>query len=448
MLRFLLIVVNLISFSKVYCQPGNRLIEDLRTINSAVVHSPCQGSQTMTISHRAMNIFLADKTAYLSAFGDLSYYTNYVTLSSSSGMLTLNHNFQKASGKDEPTRGLFSLGAKAKIADGFNTSLVDKKFRKNVGITLTQAWLGKVKTTLSGCGEQNKPTDFLNQKQAMDALRMGIVHQLVNDINKKVTDFNDAISAIDSAQEIPGQNIQAARALVQHDFYAELVDEYQLQFARMQAEALTKTNYFKTITTHWTSLIAYVPLAFPKFNIAASYTSPIQQVHPYPFEISLNHTRLWESSKAGRLFITLSAKLAANNSVNAFLTNTSTFTEYKNQGGIDTLLLTFLKNDEINVGSYQNFITPSLHARVVYFSPGSHIGVSFLLEKNFGNDNLLNGRLGIPVILINSKKLPAMNVEFQVSFFDITHQLSADKKQGNNTSIGVGIGIPFSRLMY
>jgi hypothetical protein len=162
----------------------------------------------------------------------------------------------------------------------------------------------------------------------------------------------------------------------------------------------------------------------------------------------LSHTRFWESSKAGKLFITVSGKIAANNSVQSIGLKPTNFNDYKNLGGTDTLYLSSMANDVAYLGSYKTFITPSIRGRVVYFSHESHVGISLLLEQHFGSYNILNGRIGIPVVLINSKKLPALNIEFQLSYYDITKTIKAEHWRANRKLIGVGIGIPMSRLMY
>jgi len=406
----------------------------------------------MVITNRAMNVFLADKTGYLSEHGDLSLYTNYVTLSTPTGTLTINHNFQKAKGIDEPLKSFFNVGIQANVADGFNTTFLDKKFKNELGLDLKQTWLGKVKTRFSACKQNQRDENLVdlqvNQKQAMDALRAGILHSLEMEINKKEADFKMALNAIDSADEVPGQNLSVTRALALQNFYADLKEEYEEKFAKLQAETLAKTKDFKFITTHWTSFEIYVPLFFPPYNIAASYTTSFQEKHPYPFELTLNHTWLREDSKLGRLFITISGNLLGNNSVRSFALDKTSFIQYKELGGTDTLHLASLKNDEIYIGNYGTFLTSALKGRIVYFFPDSHVGISFLLEQNFGRYNLLNGRIGLPIVLINSKKLPSVNFEFDVAFFDMTHKIKADKKFENKTSIGLRAGIPFSRLMY
>ncbi len=442
--RQLLVFLSCLLMVAGKAQNDTAIINELTTINKTVTNKQCGNGYDMVISNRAMNVFLADKTSYLSENGDLSYYTNYVTLNTSAGILTINHNLQKAKGIDEPIKKLFSFGIKANIADGFNTTFLDKQFKNQLSITVNQTWLGKVRTRISGCVPGDK---WPNQKHAMNALRAGILHSLSIEIKNTTTDFETALDKIDST-ELPRQNRSDAIFIARQNFYEDLKEKYQEKFARLQAEALTKTSNFKLITTHWTSLIGYVPLLSPKYNVAPSLTSPFDKKNPYPFEFTLSHTRLWESSKAGRFFITASGRIIGNNSANSFALIKTNFTEYKNLGGTDTMRFASLKTDELYIGDYKTFVTPSLRIRTIYFPSNFHFGVSVLLEKSFGSYNLTNVRVGVPVILINSKKLPAVNIEFQVSFFDLTHEITTERKFGNKTALSVGVGIPFSRLMY
>jgi hypothetical protein len=431
---------HLFSFS-LQSQSADSIIARLKYINRAVVSKSCSGGTLPVISNRAMNIFLADKTGYLSESTDLSLFTNYVTLNSIEGKLTINHNFQQAAGIDDPIKKLFSVGVSANIANSFASGFLDKKFENELGLTLNYKWLSKVKTHCN-----DRPADIL-KKRSMDALRAAIFYSLQIEIKEKEAAFKIAINRIDNP-DVPGQNLDTATALVFKNFDENLEAEYAEKFARLQAEALTQTNNFRLITTGWTSLTAYVPLAFPTYSVAPSFVFPFSEKHPYALEIMLSHTRIWESAKAGRLFFTLGSNLLFNNSKLSYGLDKITIGDYKNMGGTDTIHLAGLNNRLAYIGNYKTFITPSLNARVAYFPPSSHVGVSFLLEKNFGQFNLLNGRLGIPIVLINSKKTPAANIEFQVLFFDLSKKISADKKYNNKTAIGVNIGIPFSRLMF
>jgi hypothetical protein len=418
-------------------QVADSIIAELKAINQLVVNTSCGSGNGMAISNRAMNIFFADKTGYLSESDDLSLYTNYVTLNTTEGKLAINHNFQKATGLDEPIKKLLSVGISANVANSFAATFLDKKFENELGLTVNYKWLHKVKTHFSAC----------SQKHSMDLLRSTIVHSLEVEINKKATNFLDAINKIDSG-EIPGQNIAAAKSLAIQNFYNELKETYEEEFATLQAEKLTQTNNFSQIATAWTSFTVYIPLVFPTYTIASTLASPFIERHPYPLELRMQHTRLWESSKNGRLFFTIGGNLLFNNGKLSYTLDKTDVATYKNLGGTDTIHLAQLNSSKAYIGNYSTFVTPSLTSRLVYYPPSSHIGISFLIEQRFGKYNLLNGRLGIPIVLINRKKTPAANFEFYVHFFDMSHSISLQKKYGNKTSIGLGIGIPFSRLMY
>lgn len=434
------VIFSFIAFSST-SQSAESITSQLKSINQAIANKTCTRGSLPVISNRAMNIFLADKAGYVSESSDLSLFTNYVTLNSTEGILTINHNFQKAAGLDEPIRRLFSAGISATIANGFTADFLDKKPEHELAVTINYKWLGKVKMHCT------KQPFNLQQKKAMDALRAAILYSLEMEIKQRETDFKKATDTIDNAA-IPLQNADSAKALMLKNFYQNLETEYAEKFAMLQAETLTQTNNFKRITTGWTSATAYVPLAFPAYTTAQSFSTPFKEKHPYPLALMLGHTRLWESARAGRLFFTVSGSLLFSNSKLSNSLEKISLSDYKNLGGTDTIRLATIKNDRVYIGAYKTFLSASFTARVVYFPASSHIGLSFLLEQNTGGHNLLNGRLGIPIVLINSKKTPATNIEFQVLFFDMNQKITSDKQQGYKTTIGLNIGIPFSRLMY
>jgi len=388
-----------------------------------------------------MNIFLADKTGYLSESSDLSFYTNYATLNSSTGRITVNHNFQKATGSDEPIKKLPSVGLAVTLPISFSNSFLDHRFDNGLGIMLGYKWLGKVKTRFAVTG--NDP----GQKKSMDALRAAIVHTLETEINKKDADFNMALASVDTA-EVPGQDITKAKELMKQEFGELLKEEYQEKFASLQAIALTKTNNFKLISTNWTSVHVYLPLLSPGYFVASSLHTSFEHQHSWPLQLTLSHTRLWESAKAGRLFATASVGFLMNNSKLSYGLDNINLAEYTVAGGTDTLHTAALKNNRAYIGNYENFFTSTLQARVVYFPGNSHIGVSFLIQQSFGSYDLLNSKISIPVVLINSKKTPAANVDFYVLFLDMLNKIKSATALVSKTIIGLSVGVPLSRLMF
>jgi hypothetical protein len=438
--RLLLTVSFYLTGFFLQAQTGEAIIAELQSINHSVTHRTAGTDSAAAISNRAMNVFLADKTGYLSTSTDLSFYTNYATFSTADGKFTVNHNFQKATGTDEPIKKLFSIGFDMTIAGSYAKSFLDNRFENELGVSINYTWLGKVKTRFekSGSAQNNN-----NQKQAMDALRAALLQSLVVEIKKKEADFKLAMEAIDSGA-IPGQDIATAKIAMQRNFNEDLQSAYEEKFATLQAALLTKTGDFRLISTNWTSFTAYVPLLFPKYTVAPSLVTSFNEKHPYPFKVMINHTRLWESAHAGRLFFTLNGTLLFNNSKLSYGLSKLNYSEYKNLGGTDTTQTADPGNNKLYIGNYKAFVTPSLSARLVYFPPASHVGFSVLAEQGFNEYNLLNCKLGVPIILINSKKTPAVNIECYMLLLDLTGKVNTAGK----TSIGLSLGIPFSRLMY
>ncbi len=418
-------------------QSGQAIITELKFINTAVTAKACNANDAAAISHRGMNVFLADKTSYLSTARDLSLFTNYVTFNTAEGKFTVNHNFQPPHGADDPIKTLFSFGFDMTIAGSYSKSFLDKRFENEAGITLSYKWLGKVKTRFAGCSTAG------GQKPAMDAARAALLAQLHQQINAKEIAFMQALDSLDAAA-IPGQQPDSAKAVMRRHFYQELKTAYEEKFAMEQADLLSRTLQFKTISTGWTSLTAYLPLYFPKYTVAPSFTTAFSAYRPFAASLTLGHTRMWEIKGAGRLFFTLDANAFFNNTKLARGLNKLNFSEYKNLGGTDTQFNTDPGNNNLYIGHYATFITPSVAGRIVYFPSNSHVGITVLAEKNFGDYHPFNCRIGVPVVLINSRKTPAVNVECFVSFFDLSNSMVTTGR----TTAGLAIGIPFSRIMF
>lgn len=410
-------------------QNVDSIAAEIKMINKAVVDQ----TTGAVISNRAMNVFLADKTGYVGGSDDLSFFTNYVTFNSTDGIFTVNHNFQTPGGIDEQLKSLFSIGFKANV-NSIGAGFLDKQFDDELGLTLNYKWLGKVRTQVSG-----------DQQQAMNALRAGLVHTLELAIEKETADFKTALTRVEAA-DINGGNLDSARTLVQQNFYADIKEKYEALFATQQAELLTKTAHFKTVSFGYTSFTATIPIIAPTYTVATSITAAFAQKHSYPLQLMLAHTRLWEGSHRGRLFLTIGGSLLLNNSKLGYGLDKINAATYKAMGGTDTL--TLAQKEKAYFGIYQTFVTPALKGRVVYYTTNSHVGFSILAEQHIGNDNLLNARVGVPIVLINSKKTPAAIFECYVSFFDIGHVVKSLEGRGKRTTVGIAAGIPFSRLMY
>jgi len=417
-------------------QNADTIIAELKEINNNIGSKSYDGNGPAAISNRGMNVFMADKTGYLSSNTDLSYYTNYLTFNSSEGRITVSHNFQPAAGRDEPIKTLFCIGFDMTLASSYTKGFFDNRYEAGLGISLNYKWLGSIKTVFRDKGQQ----------QAIDALRVALLQSLIKEIQQKETDFESMLKGLDSAS-LPGQHIASAKNLLRQNFYDELKSGFEEKFALTQAILLTKTGNFKRISTGWTSIAACLPLVFPKYYTATSLTSSFNNKHPYPAGILFEHTRLWESSSMGRLFFSAGGKMLFNNTKLSYGLNKLNSGEYKSLGGTASQNDPGAGDDKLYIGSYQTFFTPAITVRAVYFPRESHVGISLLAEQYFGKYNWLNAKLAIPLVLINSKKTPAVNIECFLLFLNCSNQPTTGNGPGK-TQLGLSAGIPFSRLMF
>jgi hypothetical protein len=430
-----LLTVCCLPILEAVAQNAETIAAELKEINKSI-SSKAGSNFAAAVSNRAMNVFMADKTGYLSGSTDLSYYTNYTTFNSAEGKITVNHNFQPAAGNDDPIKTLFSIGFDMTLGNSYSKGFFDKRYENELGISLNYKWLGRIKTVF-----RDK-----EQQQAMDALRLALLQSLITGIQKKEVDFKNGLTVFDSAA-MPGQDIAAAKKTVLANFYEEFKLAYEEDFAVKQAALLTRTGNFKRISTGWTSIAAYLPIVFPKYYTAALLTTPFSNKHPYAARVLLEHTRLWESSKTGRLFFGVGGNILFNNTKLSYGLNKLNYSEYRSLGGTAGPNGTDAGNNKLYIGSFQTFITAAASVRAVYFPRESHIGISVLAEQYFGKYDWLNMKLAIPVVLINSKKTPALTIECYLLFLNCSHQPATGSEPGK-TQLGLSVGIPFSRLMF
>jgi hypothetical protein len=97
---------------------------------------------------------------------------------------------------------------------------------------------------------------------------------------------------------------------------------------------------------------------------------------------------------------------------------------------------------------YRNFVTPQLRGQGVWFPKKSNVGISILIEKNFGTYDPLNGKLGIPIRLNDKDGKPSINLEIQLKASDLGDDIQPDKSFSKKASVGISVGFPFASLLY
>ena len=426
-------------------QSASGIIEILKETNAKISALPCTKGSGNLISNRAMNLFLAGKVgSYLSEESDLSYYKNNITFNSADGLLSLNHNLFQPSGADDVVRSFMVVGVKAGIEGSLSRGSKTTSANQ-FGFTLRQTWLGKPNTLYQKCSPDI--SHYKSSKVVIDALRAGILYNIESEINNKSKTFEDGLIHIKSTN-VSGENIDSVKEKNRVQFYSSMKDEYDREFADRQAQLLLNTKNYSRITSSWTNLMVYVPLIRERFVLAETVLSPLNRRFAYPAKISLIHTRFIESLKAGRLFLSLGGEVYLNNTASSNEMKTYTDVEYRSHGGNDTTGLAKFNSASIYIGKYSNFVTTSVKGKVVYIPPNWHFGIALMLIKNFGQYNPLNGTIGVPIVLINKNSNPSVNFEFDVHYFDLTDSILPYTKIGDKVSIGITMGVPFSKIIY
>jgi hypothetical protein len=388
------------------------IILGLQATNSAIATEPCTTGEGRLISNRAMNLFLADRIGYyLSQYDDISFDKNYITFNSLDGVFSLNHNFFQAKGDDEQVKAFTVGGIKANVSNAAESAFTGKPFNNEIGLTVKRTWVARVKTRFN-CNPQ---------KQDMDAMRASILYSLQAQLASKQAEFEKELDSI-KPSDIPGQEINRVKTLLRKQFYNDMLDYCSWESARRQSDDLIETADYDLVSTSWTSIYGYVPILPQKYRVAESLDSSFETKYGYPISLTISHTRFLESSKVGRFFLTLSGEAYLNNSVHSA--------------------------NEQYIGSFKNFFTPVAKVQIIYFPPDSHVGFNLAIEQNIGSYNALNGIIGIPIVLIDKAGHPAANFQFQFRFFDVSGTILPNKSIYDKTSVGLTLGVPFSKIIY
>jgi hypothetical protein len=362
------------------------------------------------INNRAKNIFLSEAAGYyLSRPDDLTLYKNSVIADAASGNVSIYHNMRQAPGGDEQVRSFLAVGVQADVANAFASAYNGRHYENRFGALIKETWIGKPSETATA-----------QQRRAMAALVKGIRYSLQRELSARKEAFELSLADWD------GTDQDSAKQIAREKFLNDLALDSAFEYAHRQAEALARTFNYGVISFHWTSVSAYIPLVTTNFLVAPTPSDVYGTHHAYPAHVNLTHTRLWEGSHFGRLFLTLAGDVSLNNSRDAWLLDKRADSGYS--------------------GNFRQFVTPAVRLQAVWLPTDSHVGLSFLLQQHFGDFDALNAIIGVPVVLIDKHAEPAINFEFQVRFFDLSNRVATRAGMPGKTSIGMTMGVPFSKI--
>ncbi len=407
-------------------QQAARMLELIKGTDRQLSGVSWNSVSARAISNRAMNIFLADKNGYGGGPEALSFFTNNISFNSTSGLLSICHSFQPQPGDDDPIRHLFNAGMAVRPANSFAQHFSDYRFDNEIFLTANYKWIGKTSTRFRPC-----PGHPACQKITIDALRAALVAGLQRVVEQ--TAGKDSV-LLEKSEAV---------LIAERDADSILAVAIGQQFAEKQAALLSRTGAFGVIRESYSTLSISVPVFFPGYFATAAYSGSLEHRHPWPLEVSFSHTRLVESSHAGRLFLSAKALARLNNSKLGYSVTRIRYADYKAAGG-SGIITGAEENAYVYLGIFRQFVTPALSASLIYYPHGSHIGLSLLAEQSFGPYHFFNAKIGIPVVVINAKKTPAFMLEVYLLLTDIARSATLSARQAG----GLSIALPLSRLIY
>lgn len=419
-----------------YAQNADSIIGNLWQIHNNIKNQSCANGQVA--SNRAMNLFLSDRIGYyLSSYKDMSFYKNNITFNAADGIFSLTHNLFQPKGTDEPVKGFMTAGIKTNAANAFAAGFSKKTYSNELGVTFKKTWISQPVTVTNNCFD----------KTYMDVYREQQLQEMTALIKEEENAFLTSLTSVATVSS-QDSNFKKAKKEITAAFYKTLQEKYYRHFAEQQYRELAASEKFKTVKLHWTSFAMYLPVIWQRYTVAGSLAASTESKKTFPFELSLGHTRFWESKKYGRLQLTLEAAALLKNNLERRGIEALSYQEYKNAGGADSLLMNERRINSIYVGEFKNRVTPAVTFSFVYFPHESHIGISGRLVQSFGGFRSMNATLGIPVVLIDKTTAPAADFEFKVHYFDLRHTAFPGKKLIDNLSVSVNVGVPFSKIIY
>lgn len=352
-----------------------------------------------------LNILFADKVG--TAFGgsnDLSLNKYFASVDEKDKSISLGINFDSRFGEEtEKLSWVFSGSLKFKSANKFAT-IYDKDgvFQKdNIGATIKTTWIGNgIINFKDGNGKQ--------RKNAIENFRK-VNHKKYDDLATKYNadDLPTVKTNLTEAQKFDTELKSLDEQLKNKH------DELYIQLAKDEIKYIEDNSMYRYLWDHWISLEAFVPFGKNKYNVTTDATIAFNEKRFYAFNLNLSYNTMWQWSNGQSLFIKGIASLKNNN--NILVDDISSKSFQTTLTGVNNEVI-INKSEDVHITDYNEFITPLITIEPAYFFWSNDIfdlGVSPLVEFNFGDYDKTNWKLGIPISLKDKEGKPKINFEIQ-----------------------------------
>lgn len=437
-MKKLLVTLSFIFLSSIYVSgqttftTAYELVDSLRNefnpSKTYVVQSKKDPTKKDTFNNKyvpfpSLNVFFNNQVnRYLSSSGEVSLSRVYGVLSNEDKRLQLGVNLNIGQKKFKYLRSILGVGLNLDTKDGFGNIIGIEKgtnvFSDNIGLDIKWTWLK------AGTITPDKPKESKNY-EALQSYRSDYFKYLEKEI-------------IDKA-EIKVVGHKGSNDSLLADQLDELYKEYKLALSKKEAGLLVEKNLIRNSNKSWLSVSGYVPLTPSKYVLAPSIGSAflLDTVGYFPAkaEISLNH--LWVHGKTS-VHVRTHFGINYNNSVKTKKITKYSFNQYRNQGGNDTLNLAEIDENDVYVGSFNQFVTFNYGAELTIFPHQKYVGISASIERYFGAPAFSgwNFAFGVPISVNDKDGKQKINFEPQYR-----RVLSKD-------FIGISIGLPFGSIIH
>lgn len=394
--------------------PIKRYLDDIKELRN--------NGNNVLYSGRSLNYFFSKKLeTNFKTSNDLSLQETYFNIDPTDKSLSLGYNFDNRFGDPlKKINWVASLGAKFVASDGFAAIPLGNSAKKsNLGFNLKFSLIGKgVLKWKSNGVDRRQSIRKLKELKMSDIENIDSVIQIHREYlnysyNEKVNDFNDKelkkIVAIIDAR-YPKDSIELKKKKIAEKV-EEKSDELFYEMIKEEITYVEDNELYSSIKNHWTTFELYIPFGDKTYNITPiTILNEATTAAYYPLNFNTSYNWYIQKSKNFSFFGKITGGYKRNNNIEVNSLEEKEFQHITTANGVSTLS-TPVK--AIELSQYNKFTTTSLKVEFAVFLINNTVGFSPSIEKNFGDFEGINWKLGVPLSLKDKEGKPKVNFELQ-----------------------------------
>jgi hypothetical protein len=404
-----------------YGSPVQRYIDSIAKVKNE--------DERFIFNRKALSVLFSDEVgSYFNDDEDFSTQRYYASLSTKDNSFSFAYTFNPCYECDEieKIKHIATVGFKAKTNDNFAELYRNGDFTaSNIGISLKYTRINNGKLKYDSIIQIQKDDKYalnfvkdssLSQSELINIYRNVLLYP---QIDKEVADYldtnykKDTIKAYlqllktkvkSKIKDINDKDIDDINTSVLkkkgNEFYTKIAEE--------EVKYLKENKLYKYIENSWFTFNLYIPLNSESYSLFDRSTETITSKRFYPVSGSAAFTLYKKWSSGQSFYFTPKISIRNNNTILANEESATTFQTTETFG--NGVLLTQKEAFDVE---YENFMTSTVQAEVVFFIYNDMIGFSPAIERNFGKFRSVGWKLGIPISLKDKEGKPSVNFELQ-----------------------------------